>query len=295
MLYAAIALLILVPASLYFWLAEPGLPEASPISIYKNERGRRRGAVSRSSVLLGAVARDRPAGAVLLPGVIRQNGRARRRLAPGARGGAPARHNVRALPPRRAALRRYQLSTCTATRATRRDLFRDLSERLDGDYYRQPALVDDDDVAPQARRASSRSSTGEWDLEAHRRAGTRARRRRLCSNYRRRRLIPHIVVFDARLAVVCHRRAVSSRRSNGRLTSTPPMRSAAANKGRMNAMKPVCWNWARSVAVALRAPSRAASALSPAQLAARTLHDQRGPSFDRQATASPGSRHHKRG
>ena len=50
--------------------------------------------------------------------------------------------------------------------ATRRDLFRDLSERLTETYYRQPALVDDDDVAPQARRASSRSSTGEWDLEA---------------------------------------------------------------------------------------------------------------------------------
>ena len=51
--------------------------------------------------------------------------------------------------------------------ATRRDLFRDLSERLTETYYRQPALVDDDDVAAtQARRASSRSSTGEWDLEA---------------------------------------------------------------------------------------------------------------------------------
>ena len=51
--------------------------------------------------------------------------------------------------------------------ATRRDLFRDLSERLTETYYRQPALVDDDDAAAtQARRASSRSSTGEWDLEA---------------------------------------------------------------------------------------------------------------------------------
>ena len=50
--------------------------------------------------------------------------------------------------------------------ATRRDLFRDLSERLTETYYRQPALVDDDDVAAQARRASSRSSSGEWDLEA---------------------------------------------------------------------------------------------------------------------------------
>ena len=50
--------------------------------------------------------------------------------------------------------------------ATRRDLFRDLSERLTETYYRQPALVDDDDVAAtQARRASSRSSA-EWDLEA---------------------------------------------------------------------------------------------------------------------------------
>ena len=51
--------------------------------------------------------------------------------------------------------------------ATRRDLFRDLSERLTETYYRQPALVDDDDAAAtQARRAASRSSTGEWDLEA---------------------------------------------------------------------------------------------------------------------------------
>ena len=47
--------------------------------------------------------------------------------------------------------------------ATRRDLFRDLSERLTETYYRQPALVDDDDVAAtQARR----DSTAEWDLEA---------------------------------------------------------------------------------------------------------------------------------
>ena len=47
--------------------------------------------------------------------------------------------------------------------ATRRDLFRDLSERLTETYYRQPALVDDDDAAAtQARR----DSTAEWDLEA---------------------------------------------------------------------------------------------------------------------------------
>ena len=42
----------------------------------------------------------------------------------------------------------------------------------------------------------------------------------------------------ARNEPVCHRRAVSSRRSNGRLMSTPPMLSAAAKSGRMNATNP---------------------------------------------------------
>ena len=67
-----------------------------------------------------------------------------------------------------AALQRYVAPAVHLHRdaATRRDLFRDLSERLTETYYRQPALVDDDDVAAQVRRASSRSSTGEWDLEA---------------------------------------------------------------------------------------------------------------------------------
>ena len=169
-LYAAIAPLILVPAAIYFCRGA-GLPEAFTISIYKNERGRRRGVVSRAAARTSALSLGIGQLALFSYNLThwlisaryraeRQDGRARRRLAPGPCRRAPARDNLRALSPRRAARTVEPAVHLHRDAATRRDLFRDLSEADGATYYRQPALVDDDDVAAQARRASSRSGTG---------------------------------------------------------------------------------------------------------------------------------------
>ena len=78
--------------------------------------------------------------------------------------------------------------------ATRRDLFRDLSERLTETYYRQPALVDDDDVAATQARARRRG--------AARASGTSRPWASRNSRARRRRLVPPMSTLGPRIVVV---------------------------------------------------------------------------------------------
>lgn len=159
-LYAAIAPLILVPAAVYFWLAEP---------------------VYRKQLLLVYTKRSEGGGAALFPALACFSALS---LGIGqlvlfsylALSDATVEHGdawrqalaVLPLPVItfahwRRVVQRYIVPAVHLHRdaATRRDLFRDLSDRLAGTYYRQPALVDDGAVAPP-RRASSRN---EWNLE----------------------------------------------------------------------------------------------------------------------------------
>lgn len=159
LLYAAIAPLILVPAALYFWLAEH---------------------VYRRNFLLVYVRRYESGGATVFPGLayfcclglgvaqftlfsylaLGEDDRDRDQKAAERRAWRQAPW-VLVLPlatyvVHRRIVDNYVLPSTHLHRdaATERDLFRDRSPELDVNYYRQPALVADDDVEDKGRAHS---------------------------------------------------------------------------------------------------------------------------------------------